>query len=172
MASLSVIFGKELSPQITDLYWDAMKPLAIEQFQEGGKSWIKHGKHFPKPADLLERWQQMQQTESRGPPPMPPPLAKWLALVNGLFMQYLTRRRVHEHFLGDIDVMARRAECLRLVALFESFGDDEDATEQLLKTQFDAAMKAISDKSDSPDWLPIELERQRQEDRDKARAHG
>lgn len=166
MAALAEVFAKQLSPQLIDIYWEALKPLAIEQFQEAGASWIRHGKHFPKPAELAERFKEMKQAEHK-PPPQLAHLPKWLALVNGMFMQYLTRRRVHEHFLGDIDLKARRAKCLELATLFESFGADEDATEAILKAQFDAAMKAIPDKSDSPDWLPIELERQRQEDRDK-----
>ncbi len=53
MASLAEVFAKQLSPQLVDLYWDALGKITIEQFQASAKAWIKTGKNFPKPGDLL-----------------------------------------------------------------------------------------------------------------------
>jgi len=159
MAMLSVTFGKELSPQITDIYWEALKPLAIEQLQEGANSWIRHGKHFPKPADLLERFQEMDRAKPKPPPAPVPDMSKWLCIVNGLFLKYITQRRVIDGFKGDIDIAARRVECLSLAAWFEGLeGEDAaEATPAALKVAFDKAMARIPDKSASDDWLTMQL---------------
>lgn len=170
MAALAEVFGKQLSPQLTDIYWQALKGMPIEQFQEAGASWIRHGKHFPKPAELTERYREQQQAESKGVPEIPPPLPKWLGLVNGMFMKYLVKRRATEGFKGDIDVGARRAECLSMAQWMEGLeAEGHEVSEAQLKKMFDSAMARIPDKSDSPDWLPIELERQRAEDRERER---
>lgn len=172
MATLSVTFGKELSPQITDIYWDAFKSLAIEQFQAGAKSWIRIGKHFPKPAELLERSREMEQSESKPFVPLPPPDRKWLGLINGMFLKYLSQRRLADEFRGDINVRGRRAECLSLVAHMEALEAEfpEEASEANLKILFDKAMKRIPDLSADDLWLGPELERQRREDKGRDRA--
>lgn len=158
MATLSVTYGKELSPQITDIYWDALKPLAIEQFQEGAKSWIRHGKHFPKPADLLERWEQMQQAASKPFTPLPPADRKWLAAVNSLFLKYLMKRRLEEDFIGHINIVARRKECLSLVEWMEVSEAEGEASEEQLKVLFDKAMARVPDKTLTKDWLTAQRE--------------
>jgi len=172
MATLSVTFGKELSPQITDIYWEAHKPLAIEQFEESAKSSIRHSKHFPKPAELLERWAELQQSAPKPFTPLPRADAKWLGLVNGMFLRYLLKRRIDEGFKGDIDVAARRSECLTLAALFETAESEGDslAIEAHLRERFDNAMKRVRDKSPEPDWLAIQIEYQRTQNADRARA--
>lgn len=159
MATLSVTFGKELSPQITDIYWDALKSLAIEQFEQGAKSWIRHGKHFPKPSEIHERFREMTQAAPQGLPELPAPFPKWLRLMNGMFLQYLTQRRLRDEFKGDIDITRRRKECASLAEWFQSLEaeGDESATEAHLQTLFDKAMARIPDRSDAPDWLDAQV---------------
>jgi hypothetical protein len=166
MAALSVTFGKELSPQLAEIYWDALKPMAIEQVQEAAKSWIRHGKHFPKPADLGERSKEMQHSAPKQFDALPPRDGKWMGLVNAMFMQYLSTRRLAELFRGDLNLKARRAECINLAEFFENLDKegDEEATEPQLKLRFDRAMARIADLSQDEAWLAIELERQRRED--------
>lgn len=163
MASLSVTFGKELSPQITDIYWDALKPLAIEQFQEAARSCIRHSKHFPKPADLLERYEQMTQTASKPFQPLPPADRKWLAAVNSLFLKYLMKRRLDEDFIGHINIVGRRKECLSLVEWMEASEADGEASEEQLKILFDKAMARVQDKTQTKDWLEAQIDHQRRQ---------
>jgi hypothetical protein len=169
MASLSVTFGKELSQPLTEIYWDALKPMAIEQFQEGAKSWIRHGKHFPKPAELLDRLAELTQAKPKEFIPLPPADRKWLGLVNAMFLQYLRKRRLEDGFVGNINLPFRREACLSLVEFFEGIAadGDEEATEAQLQIRFDRAMSRISDVSNDIAWLDVELERQKLEDRAK-----
>lgn len=172
MAALAEVFAKQLSPALIELYWDALKPLAIEQFQAGAKSWIRHGKHFPKPADVLERFQQMEQAAPKPPPELPPPDPKWLRYVNGLFMRYLEQRRMQDLFRGDINLAERRQACRELAEFFEAIEaeNDPEATEAELKIRFDRCMGRISDVSQDDAWLPIEIERQKRQDEERKRA--
>lgn len=147
MGALAEVFAKQLSPPLIELYWDALKTLTIEQFQQGAKSWIRHGKHFPKPTEILERFRDMEQAASKPAPPPLPDYPKWLGFVNGLFLRYLLRRRVDEGFTGDIDIRARRMECLKLADFFEALEAEHDpeATEAELKKRFDLAMLRVPD---------------------------
>lgn len=144
MASLAEVFGRQLSPQLADLYWDAMKPLAIEQLQASARSWIQHGNHFPKPADLLDRQKEMQQSAHKPPPELPPADRKWLGHVNGMFLRYLSKRRLVDGYAGDLNILARRKECLSLAAFFEGLEaeGDPEATEAEMQVRFDKAMAA------------------------------
>lgn len=166
MASLSVTFGKELSQPLTEIYWDALKPMAIEQFQEAAKSCIRNNKHFPKPAELLERLKDMTAAAPKDFTPLPPADRKWLALVNCMFLRYLEKRRVKDHFIGNINLPFRREACLSLVDFFEQLAgaDDPEATEPQLQIRFDRAMERIPDLSQDAAWLDMELDRQRRED--------
>lgn len=172
MAALSVTFGKELSQPLTDIYWDALKPMAIEQFQEGAKSWIRHGKHFPKPAELLDRLAELTQAKPKEFRPLPPADRKWLAMVNAMFLQYLKKRRLEDNFVGNINLSFRREACLSLVEFFEGIAGegDEEATEAQLQVRFDRAMARIPDVSNDIAWLAIEVERQKLEDAATERA--
>lgn len=165
---LTVTYGKELSPALTDIYWESLKSLAIEQLEQSAKSCIRNCKHFPKPAELLERWQQMNQVESKPFQPLPPADRKWLALVNGMFLQYLRKRRIDDGFMGDVNVAGRRRECLSLVAWMEGLEADGEveATENQLRILFDKAMARVHDKTQAKDWLAAQLEFQRQQDRE------
>ncbi|MDR5730703.1 MAG: hypothetical protein RB191_25110 [Terriglobia bacterium] len=147
MAALSVTFTKELSQPLTDIYWDAMKAMPIEQFQEAAKSYIKHSKHFPRPAELLERFKDMTSAAPKPFAPLPPADHVWLSLVNGMFVKYLSKRRLEEGFRGDINMAERRAECHSLAEFFKGIAaeGDEEATEEQLKLRFDRAMDRIQD---------------------------
>lgn len=171
MASLSVTFGKELSQPLTEIYWDALKPMAIEQFEQAAKSCIRNHKHFPKPAELLDRLKDMSAAAPKAFAPLPPRDRKWLALVNAMFLQYLQKRRLKDNFIGNINLPFRREACLSLVNFFEGLeGEgDSEATEAQLQIRFDKAMARIADVSQDAAWLAIELERQKLEDGAKDR---
>lgn len=174
MAALAEVFAKQLSPALIEIYWDALKPLAIEQFQQGAKSWIRHGKRFPKPSELLERFDQMEKAKPNPPPELPPPDPKWLRNVNSLFLQYLNRRRMEDIFRGDINLKERRKACLELAEFFEAMEaeSDPEATEAELQLRFDRCMSRIRDTSQDEAWLPIEIARQeRENEARRKRAH-
>lgn len=84
------------------------------------------------------------------PKPAPPDQSKWLRLVNGLFLKYIMQRRLNEKFKGDISILPRRAECLKLVKIFEEEAAGVDpslATVENLTVHFHAAMKQVVDGS-------------------------
>lgn len=147
MAKLSIAYGKELSPALIDIYWEALKPLAIEQLQRGADSWIRHHKFFPKASEILDRFKEMEQAASKPAPELPPADAKWLRHVNSLFLRYLMRRRIDDVFQGDIDLLVRREKCIELAQWFEGMESegDPEATEAELKKRFEAAMARIPD---------------------------
>lgn len=165
LASLAEVFTKEISAPFAALYWDALKGLFIEQLEQGAKSWIRHGKHFPKPAELLERCQEMALAAPKALPP-PLPEASWgLMLMNHLFWRYLTRRRMTDQFKGDMNLWARRRECLELAGfLDQSRAEDLKPSIEEITRMFDQAMARILDTSENANWLRVELERQRCED--------
>jgi hypothetical protein len=150
MASLAEVFGKQLSPQLTELYWEALKSLAIEEFQLGAKSWIKHGKHFPKPGELLDRFREM--TAAAPKVAYTPSEQSWgMILVNHLFFGYLARRRMTENFRGDIRLEARRARCRDLAGfLDQSKAEDLKPSLDEIKRMFEDAMAREEDETRMP----------------------
>lgn len=163
MAALAEMFGKQLSQALTDLYWEALKGMFIEDLQRAAGSWMKVGKHFPKPAELIERVRDMGAAAAKPPPEIPPADRKWLGLVNCMFLRYLEQRRIKDSFRGDIDLPTRRLKCLDLAEYFEACERDGDemATEENLKAMFDKAMARIPDKSNESNWLDAQMEFQR-----------
>lgn len=148
MAALAEVFAKQLSPPLTDLYWEACKSLAIEQFQESAKSWIKIGKHFPKPADLLERFKEMALAAPKPTIEVLPEQKLAIRKVNGLFLKYLAQRRVANDDAGDLNIEARRGECLRLIEWIDQWTPEELKAEgEEIKRLFDIAMARVQDKA-------------------------
>lgn len=148
MAKLSVTYAKELSPALTDIYWEALKPMAIEQLQQGADSWIRHHKFFPKPSEILDRFKEMNQAQPQGAVELPPPVPKWLGYVNGMFLRYLMHRRLDEKFEGDVNIAGRRVKCLELAQWFEGMEaqGDPEATEAEMQKRFDAVMARVPDR--------------------------
>lgn len=58
MAALAEVYGKELSPALIELYWNALQAVPIMEFQKAAAKWIETEKHFPKPAELSEKYRQ------------------------------------------------------------------------------------------------------------------
>ncbi len=52
MAKLGEIFAKQITPELTTLYWQALKAMPIEQIEAGADAAIAHLKFFPKPAEI------------------------------------------------------------------------------------------------------------------------
>ncbi len=147
MASLAEVFNREFSPQLADLYWDALKGLPIEQLVEATRYCIRHHKHFPKPADLCDFAKDAQYSAPKPIAPQTERDPKWLELVNSNFLKYLLRRRIDEGFTGDLNIHKRRCECAALAEFFaemEREGDPE-ATEAQMRAKFESAMGRIHD---------------------------
>ena len=151
MGMLTVTFGKELDAPLTDIYWEALKPLAIEQLECGTKLAIRHNKHFPRPVDLFQLCKDAIAATPKPIDPLPPKEGKWLCRVNSLFLRYLEQRRLVEEFRGDINLAARRAGCLSLAQFFEDLEveGDTECTEPELKARFDRAMARVPDSIES-----------------------
>lgn len=147
MASMAEVFGKEISPQLVSLYWDAFRGAFVEQFERAAKTAIAHMRFFPKPGDLRKF---MDETNAVTQPLVTdegPPTEKWLARLNVMFLGYLAKRRCSDRFKGKLDVAARRQECRRMAEFFrelEAEGDPE-ATDDGLRTRFNHAMARIQD---------------------------
>lgn len=54
MATLSVIYDKEITKPLTDIYWKTLEPFSDEQCEAAFRNIIATCKFFPKPAELLE----------------------------------------------------------------------------------------------------------------------
>ena len=52
LSDLAELFGRELKPSVVDLYWDALKDLALSTVQAMAKSHARGGRFFPKPLEL------------------------------------------------------------------------------------------------------------------------
>ncbi len=151
LASLAEVFGKQLSPQLTELYWDALKPLAIEELQKGAESWIRFGKHFPKPAELMERFKDLLASAPKVA--YVPAEQSWgMILVNHLFFGYLARRRIKEGFTkGNLNISARREKCRDLAGfLDQSKAEDLKPSLDEIKRMFEDAMAREEDETRMP----------------------
>src|SRR5262252_4320708 len=60
--NLGEVFGREVKPALVDLYWQALRDLALSTVQALATSHSRHGKYFPKPFEL-------RPAESRAAPP-------------------------------------------------------------------------------------------------------
>ena len=148
MASLAEVFGKELSPQLVDLYWGAFGSAFIEQFERAAKTAISHMRFFPKPGDLRKFLEESAATRRPAREDDGPVTEKWLARVNVMFLAYLVKRRAKESFRRDLDLASRRAACRDLAEFFrelEADGDPE-ATDAELRLRFNRAMARIPDR--------------------------
>ena len=148
MASLAEIFNREFSPQLADMYWEALKTLPIERVQAAANHAIRYTKHFPKPVEILEFSREVAIAQKAAPEvPDLAPLPRWVAAGNGLFLRYLEQRRVKDGFRGYINLPERRRKTLELQSWFAGLEGEADpeATEEKFKAAFDAAMAAIPD---------------------------
>ena len=147
MASLGDVFTRIISPQTTDLYWNALKDLAIEEVEQAVKSCIKHSKHFPKPADIRQARREAVESAPRPFRALPLPSETWLGHVNGFFITYLAKRRLAEHFQGDINITERRRECISLAKFFQDLEAESDpaATLDELRMRYEMAMNRVQD---------------------------
>jgi uracil phosphoribosyltransferase len=54
MATLGELFGKEISQELAQIYWDVLKPYSNEQFTRAVEIHCRTGKFFPRPAELID----------------------------------------------------------------------------------------------------------------------
>ena len=52
LSKLAVLFGKDLTPELTTLYWEALKDQPIGVVERQGAYHMRYGKFFPKPVEL------------------------------------------------------------------------------------------------------------------------
>ena len=53
LAQVAVTFERDLTDALMTTYWQSLKPLSIEQFQECCAKWIVEESRMPRPADLI-----------------------------------------------------------------------------------------------------------------------
>lgn len=61
IGKLSMVFGKDLSPETTQAYLRALNDMPIEVIEQRVDSHIRHGKFFPKPAELRPKEDKPRQ---------------------------------------------------------------------------------------------------------------
>lgn len=54
MAILATVFHTELTTSLIKIYWEAMRSYTDEQFAQACDTYIKTGRFFPKPVELIE----------------------------------------------------------------------------------------------------------------------
>jgi hypothetical protein len=136
----------------TEAYWKGLAKMSLLEFArvveyalgEDGPDKIPTTKHCWAIRNDLKRG----RTVTRQVVVVPEgPYSKWLARINGLFLRYILQRRDAEKFMGDINILARRRECLELRDYFEhlelEFGSEPPFSE--LKRMFDSAMIRVKD---------------------------
>lgn len=65
LAGVCEIYSKDITPQLTQMYWQALKPITIDQFDSAAQKHMldpKCGQFFPKPADIMRNIEGEQQT--------------------------------------------------------------------------------------------------------------
>lgn len=65
LTALMVTFDREISPELTTIWWSACEDLTIERFTDACGEYIKHGKYPPKPSDIRERAGQAPVTADK-----------------------------------------------------------------------------------------------------------
>lgn len=143
MATLAEAYGKKLSPETVAIYWDALKPLAIEQVEAAAKSAIRHFEFWPKPAQLYKRAEE--QTAAAPRPVIRPadaPYSWGTQLVNTMYLTWQYQARCVREVKGDLAIVQRRRECLRLAEFWDQL-KAEDMKPELGEciSQFASAMK-------------------------------
>lgn len=144
-------FNMPISETRMDAYWQGLAKMSLGTFSltvdyalgENGPERI------PSTSAL---WKISKQIRIQAPQPYKPrdlgDQSKALRVVNGLFLEYLRRRRFDQNFKGDIDVAGRRKECLRLVDWLSAWDEKELSSEiKEIKRMFEAAMALVQDKA-------------------------
>jgi hypothetical protein len=133
-----------------DAYWKGLEKMSVSAFARCVEFAISEGgpEKIPNTHGIWKIYRSLRA--SAAPPPVVeavPDQSKWLLWVNGMFLKYLLQRRLTENFKGDINLGARRVECLKLVAFFEAIEAERDpeATEAELRKRFLSSMARIPD---------------------------
>lgn len=144
-------FNMPISEARHAAYWEGLAKMSLGQFAAAVEYALgEHGPERIPAAPAL--WKLAQAARARTPAPIAPPVVIEpqnlpLRLVNGLFLKYLWRRR-SEGFKGNLDIAARRTECLSLVTWLENWTEAELKTERReIGRLFDVAMAKVQDKA-------------------------
>jgi hypothetical protein len=95
LASFGEVYGKPISPQLASLWWESLKDLPIELVEAGAKSWIRHGKQFPRPAQVREMVKETERAtpeHSSNPRQTQEPDDHLLFFANRMFLKHLFSR--------------------------------------------------------------------------------
>jgi hypothetical protein len=153
---IEVLFGAfnmPLSDARKDAYWQGLAKMSLGQFSsvvdysvgQNGPEKIPSAPGLWKILSSI-RSSTTESTLQRSPAGPDQPYA--LKIVNGLFMKYLAKRRLTDRFSGDLDVIGRRAECLKLVDWISDWTEEEQRSEYVeIKRLFDLAMSRVQDKA-------------------------
>jgi hypothetical protein len=151
LASFGEVYSKQVSAPMASLFWEALKDLAIEQVEAGAKAWIKHGAHFPKPADLRK---MISEREHAAPKPFlnereaEEPQDHLLFLANRLFLKHAAARcgLGSKDGIASAESLAARKVVRELVSEFCGYiqEGDEMATPAAFVTVFAKALGKIS----------------------------
>lgn len=139
-----------------EAYWIGLQKMSLIQFGRVVEFCISEQgpEKVPSVPAVWKLWRDINaKARAQAAPPAAPRVddSPGLRRINGMFLQFVKRRRLSGNFKGDIDVAARRRACLDLAAwLDRAFVEDlvPDAAE--LQTMFDKAMAAIPDAPDAP----------------------
>lgn len=149
-------FNMPISGAREAAYWEGLSKMSLGQFA----SCVEYalGEYGPERIPSTSAiWKILHTVKARtaapvAPRPSLPEQSKSLQVVNGLFLKYLSFRRMGQGFKGDINMVARRDACLSLVAWISEWDPKELHTElPQIRELFNKAMDGIKDTPD--DWL-------------------
>lgn len=135
----------------SEAYWKGLSKMSLSSFARCVEFALSENgpEKIPNVHGVWKIHREQRASGAPQPPvrPAEPEQSRWLRLVNGLFLKYLLRRRLTDGFKGDVLVLERRAECLKLVKLFEEEAASPDpslATAENLRVYFNTAMAQIA----------------------------
>jgi hypothetical protein len=157
LAKLYGGFNMPISDSRTEAYWAGLSKMSLGNFASAVEYAL--GEHGPDRIPSSSAiWKISNTIRSRNAAPVQQhaPVdrqSRCLMLVNGLFLKYLSRRRMTEDFKGDVNIPERRKACLSLVKWIQEWDPKELDTEYpQIRALFNKAMDGVKDKT-TEDWL-------------------
>lgn len=155
-----------------DAYWRGLQKMSLIEFSrvvdhalgEDGPDKIPTTKQC---WSIRNQLRKPMRHEPAQPRVLPQRHGFWHSTVDGMFMRYLSRRRLTDRFRGDVNLLIRRVACKELWQFLEEHETEfgrEITLEQDPQARFDRAMARIQDVSEDEGWLAAELHRQRLDD--------
>ena len=134
-----------------EAYWKGLAKMSIIDFARCVEYAVGQNgpEKVPTTHDMWTIWRKLRAERPRAPAPKAAEPTEvwsvWQLKVDSLFLRYLARRRLKEHFAGDLNLSARRKACRDLCAFFEEHEREFGVVPDDLGARFHRAMESSPD---------------------------